>query len=54
LSRGTLTLVTTPRVLLTRKLDATALGRGGSRFQLNSDNRETPPGQARGIWRLWF
>jgi hypothetical protein len=32
------------------KLDATALGRGGSRSQLNSRDRENSTGQARGIF----
>ena len=40
------------RILLTSELDATALGRGDSRSQLNSRVRETPRGKpvASGEW----
>jgi hypothetical protein len=38
-------------ILSENTLDATALSRGGSRFWLHSNKRETSTGQARGIFR---
>ena len=53
LAPWSLTLDATP-ILLTPKLDATGLPRGGSRSQLNSRDRETPRGKpvASGEWAL--
>ena len=53
LSRGDSRLPLHRRFKVT-KLDATAVGRGGSRSQLNSTKRENSTGQARGIWKPWF